>query len=595
MNFVFNLFDSGIVAEISKEHLVKLVVANFMVPVLTFLSFWLTKKFIDNRLNDQKTKGAFGYSLTFIPALIVAPTATFIFCVFLNAFFGAISVTQADFIPDGYWMFAMIITFAAVVIYVILVPNHPSHRLIELEDKMSVEIYRKSIRIMLISLVISAIASILKHFVTRMPSDIFFSVFCAVLVLGYIFFELVLVQKSISEMLQVPDEKYFCFATQLVMFINEKFVLLSSIVALLISIDDIFFEPRSYFLFFEIVSDVVAAVLLLLLLQTAMSNVLKRMQISLDKYKASKNMTLNNRQSNLLEIYNTFVLFVYLLLAYSIASECIAIIAKNPLYNKLMSTLLIVLVVTMIFKIYAELKRAFLLKSQKLSPVVHAKTKTFLPIISATFYVMVSLISISIIFSNWGFDVTIVLAAFSFMGAAIVLAIQDTVKSFIQGIILLMEENLFVGEYVKIGSLSGVIEKLSIRVMYLRNEDGSLHVIPYNKVETIINMSKDYTYHTDKLRVAKGEDVEKVVELLKETVNEMRQDEEYSKIIIGDVQVKGISPIDLTGLQIYWNLKTLPDNPDIKYEIYRRLITKFQKNGIKVPIAENFSLPLAVD
>ena len=146
---------------------------------------------------------------------------------------------------------------------------------------------------------------------------------------------------------------------------------------------------------------------------------------------------------------------------------------------------------------------------------------------------------------------------------------------------------------MKIGSLAGVIEKLSIRVLYLRNENGSLHVIPYNKVETIVNMSKDYTYHTDKLRVAEGQNVDKVVELLKETINEMRHEEEFSKIITSDAQIHGIVPIDLTGLQIYWNVKTLPDNPNIKYEIYRRLIEKFQKNGIKVPVAENFSLPIA--
>jgi small conductance mechanosensitive channel len=200
-------------------------------------------------------------------------------------------------------------------------------------------------------------------------------------------------------------------------------------------------------------------------------------------------------------------------------------------------------------------------------------------------FVTASLIALA----NLGINITPILASFSIFSAAVGLAAKDIIQSFLQGVMLLIEENLLIGEFIKINDMIGIVEKLSVRALQLRDEDGSVHVIPYNCVNSITNYSKEYSRHFDSLRLSSWKDVEKGKQILADVVKRMREEPEYKDIIIGDVIIHGLKPFDLTGLKIYWEVRTTPMGEYVPCEIYDRLINEFNKNGIEIPMATSIN------
>ncbi|MDR1333691.1 MAG: hypothetical protein LBJ71_00535, partial [Holosporaceae bacterium] len=132
---------------------------------------------------------------------------------------------------------------------------------------------------------------------------------------------------------------------------------------------------------------------------------------------------------------------------------------------------------------------------------------------------------------------------------------------------------------------------LSTRVLHLRDDNGSVHVIPYSAISAITSYSKNYLYYKCELTFHENDDIQKISQLLISVVEDMKKEDKYKNIILSDVEIYGLKPFDLTGPKIYWKLKTTASASGtiIKYEIFRRLYSEYQKHGMRIPTI-NYSL-----
>lgn len=154
----------------------------------------------------------------------------------------------------------------------------------------------------------------------------------------------------------------------------------------------------------------------------------------------------------------------------------------------------------------------------------------------------------------------------------------------------MLERNISVGEFVKVNGFMGTVEKLSLRVMHLRDLNGSVNVIPYACVNSITNYSKDYSNHYDELLLSNSKDVDKAKEILIKVVDNMKREGAYKDIIIGDVIINGISPFDLKGVKIAWVIRTNTKGTYVVNAIYDKLIKEFKKHKIKIPSSNNIGI-----
>ena len=94
--------------------------------------------------------------------------------------------------------------------------------------------------------------------------------------------------------------------------------------------------------------------------------------------------------------------------------------------------------------------------------------------------IVVVLVTIS---SELGFDIGPILASAGIAGLAIGFGAQSLVKDVISGFFILFEDQYGVGDVVKIDDLSGVVERMTLRVTVLRNLEGQVHVIPNGNIQ----------------------------------------------------------------------------------------------------------------
>jgi small-conductance mechanosensitive channel len=141
-----------------------------------------------------------------------------------------------------------------------------------------------------------------------------------------------------------------------------------------------------------------------------------------------------------------------------------------------------------------------------------------------------------------------------------------------------------VGDVVKVGDLSGVVEQLSIRSIKLRAVDGSLHIIPFSAVTTVTNMTRDFAFAVLDVAVAYGEDTDQVTEVLRGIAAEMREDAKWRSAIRDDLDVLGVEKLADSGVLIRVRLKTEPTQRwAVARELNRRIKRRFDELGIEIP------------
>lgn len=90
------------------------------------------------------------------------------------------------------------------------------------------------------------------------------------------------------------------------------------------------------------------------------------------------------------------------------------------------------------------------------------------------------------------FDVTAFLAGLGIAGLTVGFALQDVMKNFVAGVILLVHQPFYVGESIGIKGFDGTITAIDLRVTEMRATDGRLVILPNADVlvNPIINYSR---------------------------------------------------------------------------------------------------------
>ncbi|MDR1910472.1 MAG: mechanosensitive ion channel [Holosporales bacterium] len=222
---------------------------------------------------------------------------------------------------------------------------------------------------------------------------------------------------------------------------------------------------------------------------------------------------------------------------------------------------------------------------QTQNPKKERRLRTFLPLLRSVIHVAILFLGIAGVIENLGFSITPLVAGFGVLSLAISFGAQEVTKSFIQGTIVLIEDDMDTGDYVTINGTSGFVERMSVRAVYVREITGTLHIIPYSVVNAFCNLSRDYTFQMYELTIDPRERVARVIQALEEVGQEMLAEEVYRKQIIEPVQVLGVTPFDGKGVTVLWTLKTQPDPLRlVGFEFYKRLKQKFDVMNINVPV-----------
>lgn len=225
------------------------------------------------------------------------------------------------------------------------------------------------------------------------------------------------------------------------------------------------------------------------------------------------------------------------------------------------------------------------LASGKTGPnAISARAKTLLPLVKNVFMIVLAAIVIMVILSEIGLNIGPLLAGAGIVGLAVGFGAQTLVKDVITGFFILMEDQISVGDVVKVGTHAGLVEGLTIRTISLRDLSGVVHTIPFSEVTTVENMTKDFSRYVFDVGVAYREDVDQVMEVLREIGEGMQADEYYGSLITAPLEILGLDKFADSAVVIRARITTKPIKQwEVGREFNRRMKIRFDELGIEIP------------
>jgi small-conductance mechanosensitive channel len=187
-----------------------------------------------------------------------------------------------------------------------------------------------------------------------------------------------------------------------------------------------------------------------------------------------------------------------------------------------------------------------------------------------------------IVLSSIGVNIGPLIAGAGVIGIAIGFGAQTLVRDIISGVFFLVDDAFRVGDYVETTGAKGTVEKISLRSLRLRHARGMVYTIPYGRMGTVTNHSRDYNITKLDIRLRFDTDLETVRKIIKRLNKEIMKDDEFKSVLLDDIRSQGVREIDDSAMILRVKFKTLPGTQFVlRREVYQRLQQAFREQGIE--------------
>jgi len=193
-------------------------------------------------------------------------------------------------------------------------------------------------------------------------------------------------------------------------------------------------------------------------------------------------------------------------------------------------------------------------------------------------------IFLMILLKKFNIDIGPILAGAGILGLAVGFGAQELVRDIISGFFILLENQLRAGDVAIINNTGGLVEKIELRTITLRDFSGVVHVIQNGKIDSLANMTKEWSAIVFDIGVAYKEDVDEVIKVMQEVGEKMLKDPDYTDKIKEPLEIFGLDKFDDSAIIIKARLKTNPGEQwSLGREYRRRLKKAFDEKDIEIP------------
>ena len=210
------------------------------------------------------------------------------------------------------------------------------------------------------------------------------------------------------------------------------------------------------------------------------------------------------------------------------------------------------------------------------------QVKTVASVLTSVGVFVISFVAFLMVLGQLGLNLGPMLASAGIAGLAIGFGAQTLVHDFINGFFILFENQYDIGDTVRIAGVKGAVERMSLRNTVLRDEDGTVHIVPNSSIQIVSNMTRDWSQLALRVTVAYSELSDKIVGLLKQVGTDLRNDQSFGQDIVSDIDVPGIDRVGNGEAEYLVLIKTRPNKQyAVSREMRRRIKECFEKNNVQ--------------
>lgn len=212
------------------------------------------------------------------------------------------------------------------------------------------------------------------------------------------------------------------------------------------------------------------------------------------------------------------------------------------------------------------------------------RATTLINITRGTIIIALWAVFILIFLKQLGMDIAPILAGAGIVGLAVGFGAQELVRDGISGFFLLLENRIRTGDVVQINGTGGLVEGINLRTVTLRDLSGVVHTFQTGKINTLANMTKDWSAMVFDIGVAYKENVDRVIEIIKDVGSKLQADEEFEEKILEPIEIFGLDKFGDSAVVIKARIKTYPIQQwVVGREFNKRLKVAFDQSGIEIP------------
>jgi small conductance mechanosensitive channel len=189
--------------------------------------------------------------------------------------------------------------------------------------------------------------------------------------------------------------------------------------------------------------------------------------------------------------------------------------------------------------------------------------------------------------ANVFIDIGPILAGAGILGLAVSFGAQSLVKDIISGFFFLIEGQFGVGDVIEVAGKTGVVERMTLRVVMLRDSHGTLHMVPNGQINTVSNMTRSWSRAVVDVGIGYETQVDRAIDIFTDEAERFARDREWAPLFDGPPDVLGVNELGDSQVTIRTLFKTHPGKQwSVGREFRRRIKNRLDQEGIEIPFPQ---------
>ena len=209
------------------------------------------------------------------------------------------------------------------------------------------------------------------------------------------------------------------------------------------------------------------------------------------------------------------------------------------------------------------------------------RARTLGPLLKSAALYLLAFLALVVVLREVGIDIQAILVSAGVVGLAIGLGAQSLIKDVITGFFLLFEGLIGVGDVIEVGSRTGTVEAIGLRVTKLRLLNGAQWIVPNGELTQFANYHRGWARAVVDVNLGYETDVSRALKTL-ERVGQSWATETGLSLEAPEAQgVVRFGESDL-GLRLMVKVPAAK-RFDAELELRRRIKEAFEREGIPFP------------
>ncbi len=186
-----------------------------------------------------------------------------------------------------------------------------------------------------------------------------------------------------------------------------------------------------------------------------------------------------------------------------------------------------------------------------------------------------------------GANITVLMGGVAVIGLAVAFGAQNLIKDYFYGFVMLLENQYMLNDFVRVGGVSGQVERITLRMTVLRDSNGVVHFIPNGTINSVSNETHGWSRAVCEIAVGHHESLDRVSDILNSISHELLNDAVFSKLLLEPPTSPAIESLGESAVYLKMSVKTLPNKHGaVKQEWLKRIKNRFGELGVQHPFPQ---------